>query len=337
MADPRGTPPPRAFACARCGALNGADFGRCIRCNSPLFPAPSAGAEAKPGFGQRSRPAQAEQAPDVHHYWATKTLVWATLVIFAGQVLASLSRGTGFPFLSGGHPADDLRFGAMQIDARATLEEPFRLLSCVFVHAGALHFGLNMMGLVNFARVAEPAVGSARFIIAYVVSGIAGSAATIGYSLLTGPRGLTVGASGAIFGVMGLLLGWLIRKRHPAWKDFAVQAVLFSVLFGFGVNRSNMGIMINNAAHIGGLLCGIVFGLIYGGRRRDAPSPTSDLLATIGAAVCLALCITSLVLAQLSPRWRKLDRSLSAAVVAPSSPLSSAAPPRANKDRVVDI
>jgi membrane associated rhomboid family serine protease len=237
-------------------------------------------------------------------------------VIFAGQVLASFARGGGFPILTGGHPADSLRFGAMQISPDVVREEPFRLLSSIFVHFGALHFGLNMMGLANFARIAEPAVGSARFILAYVASGLAGSAATIAFSFVSGPRGITAGASGAIFGVMGLLLGWLIRRKNPAWKDFAVQAVLFSVLFGFGVNASGAGVMINNAAHIGGLLCGIVFGLFYG-----APNPPrTSVFTNVAAGVCLLACLASLILSQLSPRWRKLDRSLTSGSPPPGSP-----------------
>ncbi len=313
MNEPRRTPPPRAFACARCGALNGADFGRCIRCGHPLTAAPP-GAPAA-GSGQRAQPGRFSLSSGEHHYWATKTLLWATLVIFAGQVLASMARGTGFPILSGGHPADALRFGAMQISLDAVREEPFRLLSAIFIHFGALHFVLNMMGLMNFARIAEPAVGSARFTIAYVVTGLVGYMATIAYSTVTGPGGITGGASGAIFGIMGLLLGWLIRKKHPAWKDFAIQAVLFSVLFGFGVNASKVGVMINNTAHVGGLLCGIVFGLIYGGSEGR---PKSDIGSSVAAGICLVACLASLVLCQLSPRWRKLDRSLNSALTAPS-------------------
>lgn len=276
-----------------------------------------------------------------HHYWATKTIVWATLVIFAGQVLASFSRGTGFPILSGGHPVDLLRFGMMPIDANAVREEPFRLVSCVFVHFGALHFVLNMIGLVNFARVAEPVVGSARFVIAYVAAGVAGSAATIGHSLLTRPGGTTVGASGAVFGVMGLLLGWMIRRKNPAWKDFAIQAVLFSVLFGFGVNASNAGVMINNAAHIGGLVCGVALGLVFGGRRANGSTSTStpgrEAAVNVVAGLCLVVCLASFILAQLSPKWRRLNDSLKSEISPRREPPALIAAGRLTKARAADV
>ncbi|MCK6591442.1 MAG: rhomboid family intramembrane serine protease, partial [Polyangiaceae bacterium] len=126
------------------------------------------------------------------------------------------------------------------------------------------------------------------------------------------PRGVpyittTLGASGAVFGMMGLVLGWLLRRRDSRWKTFAMEAVLFSVLFGFAVNASPRStIVINNAAHIGGLLAGIVFGFVYAGGRRWAP----PWLVNGGAAFCVLACIGSLILAQLSPRWRMVDQTL---------------------------
>lgn len=315
--DPPKSPAARALTCPRCGALNGADFGKCIRCASPLPSSGSAVSATEPSA--RPRPARAVEGSGDHHYWATKTLVWATLVIFAGQVLASMQRGAGFPILSGGHPADTMRFGAMEIDVAVVRQEPFRLLSYMFVHGGLVHFALNMMGLVNFARVAEPATGSARFVIVYVLSGLAGSLATLATSFFSGPGGRTVGASGAIFGVMGLVLGWLIRRRNPAWKSFALEAVLYSVLFGFFVNASGTGIVINNSAHIGGLLCGVVFGLIYGNPKATR----SGVAANIVAGVCLVACLASLVLSQFSPRWQTLDRSIIGGA-SPGSPVPSA-------------
>lgn len=244
-----------------------------------------------------------DEPTEKHHFWATTTIAWATFVIFAGQVWTSISRGEGIPLLSGGAP---LKFGSMPLDPAAVREEPWRLLSCVFVHYGALHFGLNMLGLMNLSRVAEPAVGSARFAIAYVMTGLVGSAATIAMSMVSGfhPAGQTAGASGAIFGIMGLILGVLLRRKNPLWKQFAFQAVLYSVVFGFAVNQSRSGISINNTAHIGGLLSGIVFGLIYGGPRR----PTSNRWMNLWAALCLIACLVALGLAQLSPYGREPDR-----------------------------
>jgi hypothetical protein len=106
--------------------------------------------------------------------------------------------------------------------------------------------------------------------------------------------------------MMGLILGWMIRRRDPRWRTFAVEAVFFSVLLGFGVNATGSGVVVNNSAHLGGLVCGVLFGVAYASPR---PRP-SDLIANVGAAIALIACVVSLVLAQRSPiTQRALEES----------------------------
>lgn len=270
--------PARALSCGRCGALNGADFDRCIRCGASLAQV------------------QRLQGPlDGRSLLATKIIGGLTFLVFAGQYLSAHARNLSL--FSGWVREDYLRFGALVVDPDGRIE-PFRLLSAVFVHFGLMHFGLNMLGLSNLARIAEPAVGSARFTIAYVVTGVIGFATTALWSTYIQPEDVfTAGASGAVFGVMGLILGWLLRRRDPHWKQFAIQAVLYSVVFGFIVNASNSGIRINNTAHLGGLGSGVVLGLLYGGRGRGR----LDGVVNAGALVSLLACVAALALAQRSP------------------------------------
>jgi membrane associated rhomboid family serine protease len=240
----------------------------------------------------------------------TKIIIGLTLLVFAGQLAATLSRGLGLPLLSGGNPADSLRFGALLIAPGAQAFEPSRLLSAVFVHYGLVHIGLNLLALVQLSRAVEPAIGTSRYLIAYVTTGIVGFATTTAYVLITGspPMMFTAGASGAIFGVMGLILGWMIRRRDPRWRTFAVEAVFFSVLLGFGLNATGSGVVVNNSAHLGGLVCGVLFGVFYASPRARR----SDLWVNVGAAVALAACVASLVLAQRSPVTRRaLEESAS--------------------------
>jgi MYXO-CTERM domain-containing protein len=284
------------------------------------------GAEAAPQPPARRWPP--EPIARLERPWAAKFLLGLTILTFVGQVMAEYSRRHRFwvPILGGFNEIDLMRFGSMPIDLEAVVREPWLLLSCVFLHAGLLHIGLNMMGFASFARISEPAIGPSRLLIAYVVSGLAGSLATIALSTFDAPgvlgtvqrlisarpRGIpvvstTIGASGAVFGMMGLVLGWLLRRRDSRWKTFAMEAVFFGVLFGFAVNAAPGSIIIvNNAAHLGGLLTGILFGLVYAGGPRRAPS----WLVNGGAALCVVACIGSLVLAQLSPRWRLVDRTI---------------------------
>ncbi|WP_437736544.1 rhomboid family intramembrane serine protease [Sorangium sp. So ce1335] len=279
----------RSLHCARCGALNGSDFDRCIRCGAPLLaPAAHAAPPARGLLDGRSLP-------------ATKVLAALTAFVFVGQIMAAHSRDLGL--LSGWDASNYLRFGALWLVPGAPFE-PFRLLSAVFVHMGVLHFAMNMMTLGMLARAAEPAVGSARFAIAYVVTGLVGFVSSAAWNLLVQPEVvLTAGASGAVFGVMGLLLGWLVRRRDPRWKDLALQAVFYIVLFGFVVNASNTGIRINNAAHIGGLISGALLGVIYAGpsRRRY------EGVVNAGALAGVIACVAALALAQRSPVWRAAE------------------------------
>lgn len=289
---------PRAGFCPRCGALNGVDFDRCIRCGAALSARAVSADHARSHLDGRS-------------LLGTKAIIGVTIVIFAFQTLATVAQKQSI--ITGSSTRDALRFGAILVDTAAVATEPWRLISAIFVHYGVLHIGMNMLGLANLGRIAEPAVGTARFVIAYLFTGVIGFATTVLYAHFSGGTfGTTAGASGAVLGMMGVVLGWLIRKRDPRWKDFAVQALFYGVLFGFAVNASSMGIMVNNSAHIGGLLSGTLFGIAFAGAR-----PRSDLWTNLVAGVAVVACVVSLVLPHWSPLGQKI-RLLSEAPLAPS-------------------
>jgi membrane associated rhomboid family serine protease len=285
-------------ACPRCGALNAQDFDRCVRCTLPLGePAEPAGEPAGPHAPQ----ARVITVP-VPSLLATKLLLGMTSVVFAGQLLVALGRELSLGgLLLGGNPVDAVRFGALAPgSAELLIGEPWRLLSAVFVHFGILHFGLNMLGLWYLGRMAEPAIGPVRFTVVYVATGLLGFATTTVYFLIMGKVALTAGASGALFGVMGLILGVLVRRRDPRWKIWATQAVLFSVLFGFAIRVAN------NSAHLGGLAVGVLFGLVMASSAQT-PAPRWQRVLAVAGLLGSAV---SLVLAQLSPLWRALEQAL---------------------------
>jgi rhomboid protease GluP len=276
----------KAAPCPRCGALNGAGFDRCVRCAAPLQ-ALAAGTDAL------------KTSVDGRGLWGTKAIIGLTLLVFAAQLVPLLKAGRyNEILLSGGPPSELLHFGAMPLSWEDALAEPFRLLSAVFVHFGLIHFAMNMFGLASVGRVAEPGVGSSRFVVAYLVSGVFGFAVNLAIDAVFPHRGvtanLTAGASGAVFGAMGLVLGWLIRRRDRRWRAYAIQTAFFAVLVNL------MGMSINNGAHLGGLFCGAAFGFYYAGSR-----PKSLLLANVGAVVGLALTVASLLLAQRAAGWGK--------------------------------
>ncbi len=280
----------KARRCSRCGALNGAGFDSCVRCAAPLG-ALGAGAEViKASVGSTL---------DARQLWGTKILIGLTAVVFSAQI-ATILKGGGSIFsllsFSSVGTAHVLRFGAMPLSAEDALAEPYRAMSAVFVHFGALHFLMNMMGLASVGRVVEPALGTARFVVAYLVCGVLGFAANIGMDLALPhsavTAGITAGASGAVFGAMGLTLGWLLRMRDRRWRFYAMEMAFYAVVVNFLVR-------VNNTAHVGGLLVGAALGFYFAWR----PRPRSHLPANVGAVLGLVLAIASLVLAQRAAGW----------------------------------
>ncbi len=142
----------------------------------------------------------------------------------------------------------------------ATLEGAWwRALTCTFVHAGALHLAVNMYVLWAAGRVLERLVGSSSFLALYVLSGLMGSIASLAWH----PLSVSVGASGAIFGVYGGLIGFVLLRRGSIYlRSFrtllagTVLFVAFNVLLSLGEEQIDM------AAHLGGLGGGLVYGLI---------------------------------------------------------------------------
>lgn len=132
----------------------------------------------------------------------------------------------------------------------------WRLVSSMFLHGGIMHLFLNIYGLVIAALFVEPIFGRTRYIMLYFVSGICGSLASIYWYKNT----VSVGASGAIFGLYGSILGLLLTSAFP--KD-GKKGILMFIGSYVGINLL-FGLKggIDNAAHIGGLVSGAVLGIV---------------------------------------------------------------------------
>jgi len=180
-----------------------------------------------------------------------------------------------------------LKWGA-DYGLRTLNGEWWRLLSSVFVHIGALHLFLNMWCLWNLGRLAERMFGNWVFLALYLLSGLGGSLA----SVLWNPSIVSAGASGAVFGVAGGLVAfWYFGKiglpRSIIKRDFAsiLTFVGYNLFFGLASQ------MVNNAAHIGGLLTGLALGALLH-RPLPATAVRSRLrigLVYVGAALTLVL------------------------------------------------
>jgi rhomboid protease GluP len=164
--------------------------------------------------------------------------------------------------------------------------EYWRLFTSMFVHIGVLHIALNMWVLWMIGRLMERVVGNVGFLLLYVASGLCGSLASVAFN----PYVLSAGASGAVFGLIGGMLGFLVlgRGSMPAEvvKDLRSSGTAFvgyNLVFGFIVRG------IDNAAHIGGLLAGCLCGLVLGQQLTLARPvyrwPRNLLVLLLGTAI----------------------------------------------------
>lgn len=144
--------------------------------------------------------------------------------------------------------------------AATTDGEWWRLLTSMFMHYGLLHLALNMWALYQTGHFMERVLGRASFTLMYLASGIVSGFTSI---LWHGDQSWSAGASGAVFGVYGAILGFMLRERQGLPK-FVVQSLTRSTLMFAGYNiffgLSIKGI--DNAAHAGGFGGGIVFGFL---------------------------------------------------------------------------
>ncbi len=132
--------------------------------------------------------------------------------------------------------------------------QPWRLLSCLFVHAGLSHLLLNMFSLWLLGLLVEDRVGPLRLLLVYLACGVVGSLASLWWHT----DGInSVGASGAVFGLYGLLLVLLVSKKLVLDKSDR-RAMLGLVLYlVFSNLLSGLTGNIDNAAHLGGLATGL--------------------------------------------------------------------------------
>jgi rhomboid protease GluP len=138
-----------------------------------------------------------------------------------------------------------------------TLAEPWRLITCAFVHIGIFHIFMNMWCLWNLGQVAEQIYDKTTYIGAYLLCGIGGSIASAAWQ----PLAVTAGASGAIFGIAGLLITtfWMGNLNIPREHSSSIMRSLlgfagYNLLFGAAIPG------ISNSAHLGGLFTGLVLG-----------------------------------------------------------------------------
>jgi membrane associated rhomboid family serine protease len=153
----------------------------------------------------------------------------------------------------------------------------WRLLTAAFLHYGPIHLAMNMLALWWFGQPLEHALGRGRFLLLYLVSGLAGSAG----ALLLTPLSVTVGASGAIFGILGAAL-ILERRGAMVFGGQALTMIVINLVFTFAVGGISIG------GHIGGLAGGALCMLALLQFRRELVLQIASFAAIAAASVAIA-------------------------------------------------
>lgn len=162
--------------------------------------------------------------------------------------------------------------------------EPWRMLTSVVVHSTGFFFHvlLNMYTLWIFGQILERMLGRGRFLTLYLLSGLAGS---LGVLFLADPRVAVVGASGAIFGLMGAFL--VIQRKLGGNATQLLILLGINLVIGF-----LPGLNVAWQAHVGGLIGGAVIGLIYVQTRQRSKRTLQFVLIGAFAALLVALSLS---------------------------------------------
>jgi rhomboid protease GluP len=216
----------------------------------------------------------------------TRALLFLNVLVFAVEV-ARTHHLMDLP------PSEALALGASYGLATVGESRWETLVTACFLHAGIVHLGFNMLALWQAGPLVERAVGSARMAPLYLVAGAFGNVLSVGYGWLRPSGSFSVGASGAISGVIAaaMVVGW----RVSGWRGPLTQAMArwlgFVVLFGILSNAS--GGRIDNAAHIGGALAGAVIAATWRRGQRHSAAATAAILAACAGVLVACVVIVA--------------------------------------------
>jgi len=216
----------------------------------------------------------------------TQVLVGANVMVFIAMVIAS---GPSLDFTNRVMDVFGANYGPFTLSGQW-----WRLLTYMFLHGGLMHIAFNMWCLWDLGRLCESLYGRWTFAAIYLITGVAGGLASIAWN----PQVLSVGASGAIFGLAGALLASFYLGEFSVPK-VAIQGTLRSLLFfvGFNVLFGAMVSGIDNACHVGGLASGLILGALI---ARVAPQHDGLRRVSVLGVVALAVAFAALGV----QRWR---------------------------------
>ena len=238
--------------CPACGALVGIHATRCHECGTSLRFGLAAWSKGLSEFF-------GGQAP------VTTVILIVNVAMFAVSLIGTMKAGEagGLSILWGMGNDTLYRLGASNPWAVLIHHEWYRLVTGMFLHGGLIHIGFNMMVLLDIGPIVEELYGSARYLFIYTVTGIAGFALSVFHHP-------AVGASGAILGLIGVLIAVTTKRSGIQMKEMRSRLISWVVsIFAIGLLA---GGMVDNWGHFGGLTAGFLLGK-YMEDRLPAPGP----------------------------------------------------------------
>jgi len=172
----------------------------------------------------------------------TKSLIAINIVIY----VITAAQGSGI-----NSPGGSLFYRWVLFGPAVANGDWWRLITSAFLHANLLHIAFNMYFLWYIGSAVETAIGRGRFLLVYLISGLAGSAGALVFT----PNAPTVGASGALFGILGVAVV-MERQRSYVLGGSALALVVINLVLSFTISGISVG------GHIGGLIGGVLCALI---------------------------------------------------------------------------
>jgi membrane associated rhomboid family serine protease len=278
---------------------------RCVRCGDPICPdcmRPAAVGYQCPDCARGSRQEIHQPGRRIGATAAGATVTKALLLIMAAvYVLEVAVDASSAALISGPTTLTLIRLGAI-IPALVGDGEYWRLGTGIFLHAGILHIALNGYALWIIGSVVESELGSLKYLVIFLVTGLFASACVFMFSGIFEP---TVGASGAIFGLFGVFAAYNYRRRHIPFYAARLRTMAFLIVLNLVFTFTVSGI--SRAGHIGGLVGGLIVGLVMEG-IGEKTSRTVAFWGVIAAMVVATVLIVAIRTPQIPPHSAEIVR-----------------------------
>jgi len=284
--------------CRNCGAIVAGGAARCGQCDAPVTQR-AANVEARHGVERAPDHATMRFAQALFQRPATFTLVFliANVFMFALTTLAGSLQ----------NPGTLISFGAKVNSLINNDGEWWRFVAPVFLHGNVAHLLMNMYGLWVLGPYVERLYGSAKFVFFWVLTGVAGvvasylsvqpelarSGGAAAQFLFKFNDAVSVGASGALFGLIGVLFVFGIKYRRELPDGFKqafgtgmLPTILLNIFIGYIIP------VIDNAAHLGGLVAGAALALVINYKRIGPRQPVAYVWHGLQAAALLLVVIS---------------------------------------------